>query len=214
MIFFLELLVPAGRFTNDQRRALAGRLTLTELIRHADEVADVVDPSEAASADPGVMSMIEDSSHVVVHEIENWFVGGRALEPEDPCRYVARVYVPAPWRKGMSAFLIASITRAIAKFDPDPDHLYDRSHAEVAVLGVPEGSYGVRGRVAKESDVLDLITAARESREPSRPDGRLVDPVCGMLAAEGLTLEHNGTVYGFCSEGCRRHFATGLATSG
>jgi YHS domain-containing protein len=40
----------------------------------------------------------------------------------------------------------------------------------------------------------------------------LIDPVCGMAASDMVTnLEHEGTTYGFCSPGCRRHFADQLA---
>lgn len=39
-----------------------------------------------------------------------------------------------------------------------------------------------------------------------------IDPVCGMAASDMVTtLEHEGTTYGFCSPGCRRHFADKLA---
>ncbi|MGH7921167.1 MAG: hypothetical protein ACREQM_14685 [Candidatus Dormibacteraceae bacterium] len=216
MIFLLELFVPAGRFTRDQRRDLAGRLTLSQLLTHVDELGGVLDAAvatEAASADLGVLTMLEEYCHVVVHEVDTWVVGRRTVEGPSAGRYVARVYVPGPWRSSMASFLIGSITHVLTKFDPDGSGLAEEPLVEVAVLGVPEGGYGVRGRVAKESDVLDLISAARENRQRTTPEGKLIDPVCGMIAVEGLTLEHDGTVYGFCSDGCRRHFAAGLATS-
>lgn len=214
MISFLELFVPAGRFTGEQRRELAGRLTLRQLLTHADELGDAVAAEAVASADMGVLAMLDEYCHVVVHQVDTWVVGGRSVEPSAPGRYVARAYVPGPWRSSLAPFLIASITHVLAEFDPDGSRLYETPNAEVAVLGVPDGGYGVRGRVAKESDVLDLISAARENRQATTPEGKLIDPVCGMVAVEGLTLEHNGTLYGFCSDGCRRHFASSLATDG
>lgn len=211
MIFFLELFVAKGRFAPDELRDLAQRLTMNQLLTHVDALSDIVDPREAASADPGVMRLLDDSCHVVVHELDVWIVGGQALRSENPARYIARVYVPGPWRKNMSAFLIASITRVLSQFDPDPRRLYEKPHAEVSVLGVPEGGYGAFGRVIGESDVLDMISDAKSNRETATPTGELIDPVCGMLGAKGLTLEHEGTIYGFCSVGCRNHFAAKLA---
>ena len=32
------------------------------------------------------------------------------------------------------------------------------------------------------------------------------DPVCGMTASDGVTLEYNGQTYGFCSEHCKKQF--------
>jgi YHS domain-containing protein len=211
MIYFLELFVPRARFAPDELQDLAHRLTLDALLTHVDAIPDVVDASEVGGADPGVIAMLRDHWHVVVHEIGAWMVGSEALGADEPARYVARVHVPGPWRKAMSAFLVASITRAIAHFDPDPRRLYEKPHVQVAVVGVPDGGYGVFGRVLRESDVLDLITAAKTTQGTATVDGRLIDPVCGMIAVGGLTLEHEGTTYGFCSPGCRSHFAKKLA---
>jgi hypothetical protein len=35
--------------------------------------------------------------------------------------------------------------------------------------------------------------------------------VSGRISDMVTTLEHEGTTYGFCSPGCRRHFADKLA---
>lgn len=74
-----------------------------------------------------------------------------------------------------------------------------------------EGAYGAFGRVVKESDVLEMIAAAKTTQETVTADGRLIDPICGMVGADGLTLEHEGRTYGFCSVGCRDHFAKKVA---
>ncbi|WP_285623680.1 hypothetical protein [Actinoallomurus iriomotensis] len=88
----------------------------------------------------------------------------------------------------MSPFFIASITRALAPADPEPERCHREPVGEVQVVGVPEGGYGVFGRVVGET--------------------ALIDPVCGMVARDMVaTLEHDGTTHGFCSLGCRRHFA-------
>jgi YHS domain-containing protein len=76
---------------------------------------------------------------------------------------------------------------------------------------VPEGGYGVFGRVAGQSTLLDMISQARTGTPAPDDPGVLIDPVCGMAASDMVTtLEHEGTTYGFCSPGCRRHFADKL----
>lgn len=70
----------------------------------------------------------------------------------------------------------------------------------------------VFGRVVGESALLDMISSAKtDTPTPDAPD-MLIDPVCGMVATDMVeTLEHQNTVYDFCSPGCRRHFADKLA---
>jgi YHS domain-containing protein len=214
-MMFLELFVPRGTLRTDQLPRLAERLTMKQLLTHVEAIRDVVDATEAASANAGVVDFLDSINHVVVHEIGTWIADGRRLDPTEPPRYVARVYVPGPWRKAMSAFLIASITRALSQADTDPERLYRKPHVEVHVIGVPEGGYGVFGRVVGESALLDMISQAKTDIPAPEDPGVLIDPVCGMVAVDMVdTLEHEGTVYGFCSPGCRRHFADKLAQEG
>lgn len=210
-MIFLELFVPRGTHDAEGLRRLAERLTMKQLLTHAEALTEVVDASEAASANPGVMDFLDSVNHVVVHEIGTWIVDGGLLDATQPTRFVARAYVPGPWRKAMSPFLVASITRALAQADPEPDRYYRDPLVEVHVIGVPEGGYGVFGRVVGESAMLEMISEAKTDTPGSDEPGVLVDPVCGMVATEMVaTLEHDGTVYGFCSAGCRRHFADKL----
>lgn len=213
-MMFLELFVPRGTFGTDELRRLAERLTMKQLLTHVDAIRDVVDVGEAASANAGVLDFIDSINHVVVHEVGTWIAGGRPLGPDGPPRYVARVYVPGPWRKAISAFLIASITRALSQADPEPERFYREPRVEVHVIGVPEGGYGVSGRVVGESALLDMISEAKTGTPVPGDPGVLIDPVCGMVASDMVaTLEHEGTTYGFCSPGCRRHFADKLDES-
>lgn len=211
-MMFLELFVPRGAYDPEGLHRLAEGLTMKRLLTHADAISDVAEASEAASANPGVVDFLDSINHVVVHEIGTWIVDGRALDPRESPRFVVRVHVPGPWRKAMSAFLIASITRALSQTDTDPERFYREPHVEVQVVGVPEGGYGVFGRVIGESALLEMINQAKTDTPTSEDPAAPIDPVCGMAASDAVaTLEHEGTVYGFCSAGCRRHFADKLA---
>jgi len=168
--------------------------------------------AKAAGANAGVLDFLDSISHVVVHETGVWIVGEHALDPAGPPRYIVRVHVPGSWRKSVGPFLIASITRAISQASPEPGRCYREPCVEVHVIGVPEGGYGVFGRVAGESALLEMICEAKTDTPAPDDSGVFIDPVCGMAASDMVTtLEHEGTTYGFCSPGCRRHFADKLA---
>jgi YHS domain-containing protein/phenylpyruvate tautomerase PptA (4-oxalocrotonate tautomerase family) len=207
-MMFAEVFVPKGALPPERLDQLAQRLTTHGL----HDRPETLDEPGAERADPGVLDFLESITHVVVHEVGLWVAGGRRLDPAEPPRYVVRVYVPGPWRKEMSAHLITRITRALSESDPyDAERLYRQPHAEVHVLGVPEGGYGVFGRVVGESAMADLISDAVRGTAGT-PPGMAVDPVCGatvpLAPPAAVTAELNGTTYGFCCAGCRRTFLT------
>ncbi|WP_067897460.1 YHS domain-containing protein [Nocardia vaccinii] len=205
-MLFCEIYLPRGTHTPEQLRELSDRLALDRLVRYY-AATDGDHAEEAASADPGVMTMLADLNHVVIHEIGQWAAGGQPVTSTDP-RYLARIYLPAPWRKEMSAFLISAVTAALRTLVTEPQ----RSRIEVQILGIPDGSYGLDGRIVGEAELLEMISVAKSGPTVPVDSAVLIDPVCGMTAANPeLTLEHGGTVYGFCSAGCRKHFSRKLA---
>jgi YHS domain-containing protein len=136
---------------------------------------------------------------VVVHEPETWVVGDRPLDGDGPYPYMVRVHTPGPWRKDISGHVIASFTRAVTDVDPD-------AAVQVHVLGVPEGGIGVRGEAKTSAALVDMMN---EPLKQDYAEGRaLKDPICDMLVSPDTapTLEWEGTLYGFCCEGCREEF--------
>ena len=202
-MMFIELFVPKGTLSEEKRRRISERI-IAELFAVDDSApASVIEASRAIS-------------QVVVHEPDQWIVGGRALAPTEPPRYLVRASVPAAWRKEMSEHLISVITRVLAEADEDPQRLYQEPHAWVHVIGVPEGSCGALGQVMGSTDIIKMITKSyREAPEGSLPTrepapGTAIDPICGMtvaLTSAAITLEHDDTLYAFCSHGCRAVFA-------
>ena len=205
-MLFCEIYLPRGTHTPDQLRELSDQLTLARLVENY-AATDGEHAEEASSADPGVMTMLADLNHVVIHEIGQWAAGGQPVTSTNP-RYLARIYLPAPWRKEMSAFLISAVTAALRTLATEPQ----RSRIEVQILGIPDGSYGLDGHPVSETELLEMISAAKSGRTVPVDSSVLINPVCGMTAANPeLTLEHEGTLYGFCSAGCRKHFTRKLA---
>lgn len=205
-MLFVELLVPKGMFDEWERRVLAGRLTARRLLSAGD--------GTTAAADPGVMGLLDSLSHVVVREEEVWIAGGTLLgTPPDgsqaPC-YVVNVIVGL-WGKEMSEHLVSRITAELAEAEGRPE-----PNVVVNVISLPEGGYGLRGRVWRSSDFLALIEEAKTGAAADAPDGMVVDPVCGatLPLAEAVILERDGRTYGFCCPHCRGHFVRESSAAG
>ncbi len=203
-MMFIELFVPKGTLSEEQRRRLSERL-ITEFMTGEEE----------QSAPSGVIEANRAIQQVVIHEPDTWIVGGKPIAPNEPPRYLVRVSIPASWRKQMSAEVISRVTRVLAETEPNPQRLYQEPVAWVHVIGVPEGGYGTFGKALEGTDLIKMITKPyRESPErealiKSAPPGTPIDPICGMsvpLSDSALTLEHEGTIYAFCSAGCRQVF--------
>lgn len=197
-MLFIELLVPKGVFDEQERRSLAGRLTGRRLLSSAD--------GEVIAADPGVIDWFDSLTHVVVREEEVWTVGGALLDPSRGPWYVVNVIV-GMWGREMSDHLISRITAELAEAEGNAE-----PRAVVNVISVPEGGYGLYGRVHRSADVLELIERAKAEPTASAPEGMIIDPVCGATVplAEAVLLERGGQTYGFCCTHCRGHFAKQL----
>ena len=201
-MLFVELLVPKGMFDEWERRVLAGRLTARRLLSPGD--------GTTAAVDPGVMDLLDSLSHVVVREEEIWIAGGKPLDgSQAPC-YVVNVIVGL-WGKEMSEHLVSRITAELAEAEGRPE-----PNAVVNVISLPEGGYGLRGRVRRSADFLATIEEAKTGSAADTPDGMIVDPVCGATLPldEAVLLERDGQTYGFCCPHCRGHFVRESSAAG
>lgn len=201
-MLFVELLVPKGMFDEWERRVLAGRLTARRLLSPGDGTTPAVDP--------GVMDLFDSLSHVVVREEDVWIAGGNLLDGSQDPWYVVNVIVGL-WGKEMSEHLISRITAELAEAEGRPE-----PRAVVNVISLPEGGYGLRGRVRRSSDFLALIEEAKTGSAAHVPDGMVVDPVCGATVPleEAVILERDGQRYGFCCTHCRGHFVRESSAAG
>lgn len=200
LMMFVEVFAPKGSLEDRQRRQIAERL-----------VGDVMNAPDAPRS---VIEAGQQICQVVIHEPESWAVGGRQISSEETPRFVIRASMPAGWASEMSTHLISRFTAILADLAGDSSRLYDEPLAWVHVVGLPDGCFGTMGQAMTSNDVVRLITRAyreapdREQVEP--PAGKLIDPICGMsvpLNEQAITLEHDGTLYAFCSHGCRAVFA-------
>lgn len=203
-MFLIELFVPRGVFDAGARESLARRLIDTLMVEDGSHAVEVLDSTRSLM-------------QVLVHEPATWVVGDRVpTDVADPPRYLVRVTLPAAWRKDASEGIVTALTEALAEAEAaagrDPERLHRDPHAWIQLVGLSERSYGTYGRTWGSVELIDHLTrphrekiarAAAGSAEP-------IDPVCGMVAAvddPALSLEVDGTVYGFCSGTCRRIFA-------
>ena len=119
--------------------------------------------------------------------------------------------VPEAWREEAARTFIGFVRTAVRRLDDDRGWQRERASLWVRVDGVPDGSIGLDGRPATADDVLDFLTeefreALANGTAATPPDGKLIDPICGMTVRDGkgaVILEHRGDRWGFCSLGCR-----------
>lgn len=206
-MMFTEVFVPRDALSSAQLERLAQRLTTRGL---HDRPGENRRPDDI-HADPGVLDFLESITHVVVHEVDVWVAGGRRLDRTQPPRYVVRVWVPGPWRKQLSKHLIDRITEALTETDPDPRRLSREPHAEVHVLGIPDGGYGAFGHPIDDAAMADLLSKSKLGSGQA-PDGMAIDPICGatvpLTGPDAVTAEVDGTTHGFCCTHCRSNFLT------
>lgn len=205
---FIELIVPRGALTDDQRQQINERL-IPELIR-------------ADGAPPELIERGRSITWMTINEVDTLSVGGRVVEPSEAPRYVVRVTVPGghlgdPMREEM----VARITRVLAAVDDRPDRLYDEPVAWVQIVELPDGSTGGWGRIVRLSDIVrftakgtppgTVAPAAASMATGATGSGgadSVIDPVCGMTVPldDAVVVEHDGAIYGFCNPACRDIF--------
>ncbi|MFF4122398.1 hypothetical protein ACFYYP_02615 [Microbispora rosea] len=196
-MLFIELRVPVGVFDEPARRRLAEQLRGRRLLSAE---------SGTAGADPGVIDLFDSLTHVVVREEEVWVAGETPHDRAQRPWCVVNVIV-GMWGKEMSEHLISRITEELAQATGASE-----PRVVVNVISVPEGGYGLYGRVHRSADVLQLIEEAKTGSAAPVPDDMIVDPVCGATVplADAVILERDGRTYGFCCPHCRGHYAKRL----
>ena len=203
-MLFIELFVPRGMLSVQQRRALSGQLIET-----------VMRAPDAPDAMRDVIARGRALAQAVVHEADAWSVGGRAVNGASGARYVVRVSLPAGHlTDGMRAELITRITGVLAAIDGQPDRLHCEPRLWVYIAEVCDGNMGSFGRVLRLADLMDLILRpgelpTNELVAAEAATTAMVDPICGMrveMTDTALTLEHDGSTYAFCCGRCRDLF--------
>ncbi|MGW7518181.1 hypothetical protein ACWGJ2_21590 [Streptomyces sp. NPDC054796] len=206
-MLLIEIFVPRGALDEEEREELGRRAIDRLMVEDDSHAMDVINAQRAIT-------------QVLVHEPGTWVLGQRpTADPANPPRYLVRVTVPASWRKDMSGHVVRILTDVLAETElaagRDPERVRREPHAVILVEGISEGGVGIHGRAMSSLDLTELISRPYRDNTsvhpaPGPPQGKLIDPVCGMsvdLDASTLTLEHEGTLYGFCHGLCRRAFA-------
>ncbi|HZE39163.1 MAG TPA: hypothetical protein VE172_10170 [Stackebrandtia sp.] len=203
----IDVTVPHGRFSTDERRGLARALNVRDLLR--------LDDGNIDHADPGVLELYESLTHVVVREADAWIAAGEPAETAEAAPYLVDVRVGAFGRE-MAGHLIGRITDQIGRFDGDTERPRREPTVLVHVFAIGEGAYGVYGEPLKQSGFTSMIAEAKRNDADAAPEGMLVDPLCGAIVAEAeaVMLERDGQTYGFCCTHCRGHFAKQLKAEG
>lgn len=145
---FVEVFVPRDSLTDKQRAQITDTL-VSEVM-----VAEGAPDTEAARS----------ISWLLLHEVDTWVVGGRAVDGSEPTRFVVRVAVPAgSLDDAKRADMVQRITAVLAEVDDDPQRLYTDPVAWVHINEIPEGNWGALGRVVGFADVAGFVTTGSTS---------------------------------------------------
>lgn len=85
----------------------------------------------------------------------------------------------------------------------------------VQVAGVPEGGYGLDGRVRRTADIQEMMEQAKTGTGEQVPPGMAIDPTCGAIipADSPVTAEVDGEIFRFCCPHCRGSFVKQRCTA-
>ena len=140
---FVEVFAPRGSLTDKQRACITD--TLVAEVMAAEGAPD----TEAARS----------ISWLVVHEVDTWVVGGRAVDGSEPTRFVVRVAVPSgSLDDAKRTDMVERITRVLAEADDDPQRFSRDPVAWVHINEIPEGNWGALGRVVGFADITGFVT--------------------------------------------------------
>ncbi|MFE0104508.1 hypothetical protein [Streptomyces sp. NPDC059009] len=181
-MLLIDVYVPQGIFGEQERQALGRRLIDAVMVEDDSHAIEVLDAERRLV-------------QVLVHEPAGWVLGQRPeADPADLPRYFVRVSVPAPWRKEVSTHLVHTLTVVLAQTEAaarrDPERLRREPHALVHIVGISEGSIGIYGRSVGAREVEEQVTrpyrdAVARGAVLQAPEGKLIDPVCGMTVGRG-----------------------------
>lgn len=204
-MLLIEVFVPRGTLSEEERESLGRRLIDTLMVEDDSHAIEIIEAQRTIT-------------QVLVHETATWVLGRRPYaDPADPPHYLVRVTVPGSWRKEMCAYTVEIVTAVLAETERaagrDPERVLREPDAVILVDGISEGGIGIHGKAMSTMDLTEFVSRPYRDRttpEPPPPQGRLIDPICGMsveLDDSALTLVHQGVLYGFCHGLCRRAFA-------
>lgn len=200
-MLLMEIAHPAGRLDEQDRVLLCE--SVVDLFLAPDGHAEETNQRARAA------------THVAFRELQGWRTGlGRPPEHAAPPMIIT-LTVPEAWREEAGSTFIGLLGTAVRRLDDARGWQRARGSLWVRLDGVPDGSIGLDGRPSTANDVLEFLTEdfraaqARGTAAPA-PEGKLMDPVCGMTVSDGkgtITLVHDGSRVGFCSHGCRAAYA-------
>ncbi|WP_031465050.1 hypothetical protein [Sciscionella sediminilitoris] len=200
-MFLIEIAYPAGALTETERDTIAA--SITELITAAEQAPEAT------------MRRARRMTHIAFRELHGWHTGDGPVHPGAAPPVLASITVPEAWRAETARHTMGAVRSAITGVDRVRGWTREGGDLWINVFGVAEGSIGLNGKAADADAVLAYMTeefrALAESGELGPvPDGKLLDPVCGMLVHHGkgtILLDHDGVTLGFCAQSCRDAYA-------
>jgi phenylpyruvate tautomerase PptA (4-oxalocrotonate tautomerase family) len=103
-------------------------------------------------------------SWLLVHDIDEWWIGDAPWSSAGGTRYVVRVGVPAgSLDDAKRQDMIERVTRVLADTEDDPERLRREPVAWIHIDEIPEGNWGALGRVVRFADIASFVVQGRLS---------------------------------------------------
>jgi phenylpyruvate tautomerase PptA (4-oxalocrotonate tautomerase family) len=139
---FVELFTPRGSVTVTERNKIARKL-VHEVMR-----------AEGAPDTPAARSI----SWLVIHEVDEWWIGHDPWEEGMSPRWVVRVGVPAgSLNDAKRQDVVERVTQVLSEAELIRDLLKREPVAWIHIDEIPDGNWGAMGRVVRLPDIVSLV---------------------------------------------------------
>ncbi|GEM32478.1 hypothetical protein NN3_34850 [Nocardia neocaledoniensis NBRC 108232] len=200
-MFLIEISHPAGTYTADDHATIAA--AIVKAMTSTDDAPEAT------------MRRARRMTHVAFRELRDWHTGDGPVGASAAPPVLATITLPEDWCDESGAHMMGTVRAAVRRVDRAHGWTRDGGDLWVNVVGVPNGRIGLDGKLTDGDGVMAYLTADFQAQlatgEYTVPEGKLLDPICGMTVTVGphaITLDHAGETVGFCSRGCRNAYAT------
>ncbi|MGY0501413.1 hypothetical protein ACWZHB_23240 [Nocardia sp. FBN12] len=199
-MFLIEIAHPAGTYTADDHHTIATALVATM--------------TSADDAPEATMRRARRMTHVAFRELRDWHTGDGPIAGSGAPPVIATITLPEDWCDESGAHMMGTVRAAIGRVDRARGWTRDVGDLWINVVGIANRRIGMNGKATDSDGVMAELTAEFQallaSGEYTVPEGKLLDPICGMTVTAGksaITLDHDGKTIGFCAIGCRDTYA-------
>jgi phenylpyruvate tautomerase PptA (4-oxalocrotonate tautomerase family) len=133
-------------------------VSATERNKIAQKLVHEIMRAEGAPDTPAARSI----SWLLVHEVDEWWIGREPWEDGMSPRWVVRVGVPAgSLNDAKRQDVVERVTQVLSEAELMPDLLKHEPVAWIHIDEIPDGNWGAMGRVVRLPDIVSFVAKGR-----------------------------------------------------